>query len=77
MYWRKVGVGHLLFALSFVFIGAISLARHNFVLFQQPVPMGIPWREPLALISAALMLLPGLGLLRSPPRSRPNEAQAQ
>ena len=25
--------------------------------------MGIPWREPLALISAALMLLPGLGLL--------------
>ncbi|MGA7538377.1 MAG: DoxX family membrane protein [Steroidobacteraceae bacterium] len=60
---RRVGVGHLLFALCFVFIGAISLALHDFVLFQQPVPQGIPWREPLALISAALMLLPGLGLL--------------
>jgi uncharacterized membrane protein YphA (DoxX/SURF4 family) len=63
MYLRRIGVGHLLFALCFVFIGAISLALHDFVLFQEPVPQGIPWREPLALISAALMLLPGLGLL--------------
>ncbi|MGH8288847.1 MAG: DoxX family membrane protein [Steroidobacteraceae bacterium] len=65
MYLRRVGVGHLLFALCFVFIGAISLALHEFVLFQQPVPQGLPWREPLALISAALMLLPGTGLLFS------------
>jgi uncharacterized membrane protein YphA (DoxX/SURF4 family) len=63
MYLRTIGVGHLLFALCFLFIGAISLALHEFVLSQQPVPQGIPWREPLALISAALMLLPGLGLL--------------
>jgi uncharacterized membrane protein len=60
---RRIGVGHLLFALCFVLIGAISLALHDFVLFQQPVPPGIPWREPLACVSAALMLLPGLGLL--------------
>lgn len=63
MYWRRVGVGHLLFALCFIFIGAISLARRDFVLFQEPVPQGIAAREALACISAALMLLPGLGLL--------------
>jgi uncharacterized membrane protein len=63
MVLRRVGVGELLLALSFVFIGAISLALHDFVLFQQPVPPGIPWREPLALISAAIMLLAGAGLL--------------
>jgi len=63
MYLRRIGVGHLLFALCFILIGAISLALHDFVLSQQPVPEGIPWREPLACISAALMLLPGLGLL--------------
>jgi uncharacterized membrane protein len=63
VYLRRVGVGHLLFASCFVAIGAISLALHDFVLFQQPVPQGIPWRETLAYISAALMLLPGIGLL--------------
>lgn len=63
MYLRRVGVGHLLFAVCFVAIGAISLALHDFVLFQQPVPRGIPWHETLACISAALMLLPGIGLL--------------
>ena len=63
MYLRRVGVGHLLFAVCFVGIGAISLALQDFVLFQQPVPQGIPWRETLACISAALLLFPGIGLL--------------
>lgn len=63
MYWRRVGVGHLLLASCFVAIGAISLGLHDFVLFQEPVPQGVPWRETLACISAALMLLPGIGLL--------------
>jgi uncharacterized membrane protein YphA (DoxX/SURF4 family) len=56
-------MGHLLFAVCFAAIGAISLGLHDFVLFQQPVPEGIPWRETLAGISAVLMLLPGIGLL--------------
>jgi uncharacterized membrane protein len=56
-------MGHLLFAVCFAAIGAISLGLHDFVLFQQPVPEGIPWRETLACISAVLMLLPGIGLL--------------
>lgn len=63
MYLRRVGVGHLFFALSFAVIGAISLEAKDFLLFQEPVPPGIPWRETLACISAALMLVPGIGLL--------------
>ena len=63
MYLRRVGIGQPLLAVCFVAIGAISLTLHDFVLFQQPVPPGIPWRETLACISAALMLLPGIGLL--------------
>lgn len=66
MYLRRVGVGHLLFALSFAVIGAISLMARDFLLNQQPVPQAIPWREALACVSALLMLLPGLGLLLAP-----------
>jgi uncharacterized membrane protein len=60
---RKVGVGHLLFALGFAVVGAIGLATQEFVLSQQPVPKGIAWREPLACASGALLLLTGVGLL--------------
>lgn len=63
MYLRKVGVGQLFFAVGFAVVGAISLVAHDFLLNQQPVPPGIPWRETLACISAALMLLAGAGLL--------------
>jgi uncharacterized membrane protein len=63
MYLRRIGVGHLLFALSFAVIGAISLGARDFLLYQQPVPQGLPWRQILACISAALMLAPGVGLL--------------
>src|SRR5215469_11110618 len=63
VYLRKIGVGHLFFALGFAVIGAISLAARDFLLYQEPVPQGIPWRETLALISAALLLIPGIGLL--------------
>jgi uncharacterized membrane protein len=60
---RKIGVGHLFFAVGFAAIGAISLQARDFLLNQQPVPSGLPWRETLACISAALMLVPGVGLL--------------
>jgi uncharacterized membrane protein len=63
MYLRRIGVGHLFFALGFAVIGAISFVARDFLLFQQPVPPQIPWRETLACISAALMLVPGLGML--------------
>lgn len=63
MYLRRIGVGHLFFALGFAAIGAISLAARDFLLFQEPVPQNIPWRETLACLSAALMLVPGVGML--------------
>jgi uncharacterized membrane protein len=60
---RVTGLGHLLFALGFAVVGALGIAAHVFVLNQQPVPAGIPWRETLACISGALLLLTSIGLL--------------
>jgi uncharacterized membrane protein len=60
---RNVGVGRLFFAVSFAAIGAISLVTRDFLLSQQPVPQGLPWREMWACISAAVLLLTGAGLL--------------
>jgi uncharacterized membrane protein len=65
-YLRTVGLGRLLFALGFAVVGAIGLGAHDFVLWQQPVPKAIPWREALACVSGALLLLAGLGLLAAP-----------
>ena len=60
---RAVGAGHVLFALGFAVVGAIGLVAHDFVLSQQPVPAGIPWRETLACASGALLLVTAVGLL--------------
>jgi uncharacterized membrane protein len=60
---RMVGVGHLLFALGFLLLGAMCLAAHDFILWQEPVPKEFPWREPLALVNGALLLVTGTGLL--------------
>lgn len=60
---RAVGIGHPLFAVGFAVVGAIGLGAHDFVLSQQPVPKGIPWRETLACLSGALLLATGAGLL--------------
>ena len=56
-------MGQLFFGAGFAAIGAISLVARDFLLHQQPVPQNIPWRETLACISAALLLVPGAGLL--------------
>jgi uncharacterized membrane protein len=60
---RGFGAGRLLFGVGFAVVGAIGLGAHDFVLHQQPVPKGLPWRETLASISGALLLLTGVGLL--------------
>jgi uncharacterized membrane protein len=59
---RTVSLGQLLFALGFVVVGAIGLWAHDFVLPQQPVPTDIPFRDLLACISGAVLLLAGSGL---------------
>lgn len=63
---RSIGVGQLLFALAFIVEGAFALGTRDFLLGQEPIPPGLPWRETLACLSGALMLLTGLGLLVSP-----------
>jgi uncharacterized membrane protein len=60
---RAVGTGQVLFALGFAVVGAIGLGAHDFILSQQPVPAGIPWREALACASGALLLVTAVGLL--------------
>lgn len=70
MYLRKIGIGHLFFALGFAVIGAICLAARDFLLFQEPIPQGIPWRDTLACINAALLLVPGVCLLWPPTAKR-------
>ena len=60
---RRIGIGHLLFGLAFATEGALGLSARDFLLNQQPVAQGVPWREQLACISAAVMLLAGIGML--------------
>jgi uncharacterized membrane protein len=60
---RITGIGHLLFALSVVGLGLLSLGSGDFALNWQPVPKDIPGREALAYLSGAILLLGGLASL--------------
>jgi uncharacterized membrane protein YphA (DoxX/SURF4 family) len=60
---RRIGSGHLLFGLAFAVEGALGLTARDFLLNQQPVAQSVPWREQLACVSAAILLLAGIGML--------------
>lgn len=58
-------------ALGAIGLGAVTLIFHDFLLQWQPVPRNLPLREPLAIVSAVILigggvaaLLPRLGQLR-------------
>ncbi len=53
----------ILFALSIAGLGVLSLLSGDFALNWQPVPAWIPGREALAIISGAVLVVCGLGLL--------------
>ncbi len=59
----KVTTGHLLLAVSFAVLGALSLGSGDFALNWQPVPAWVPGRHALAYLSGAMLLLSGFGLL--------------
>lgn len=52
-----------MFGSAFAVEGALGLFARDFLLNQQPVAQGVPWRGQLACISAAVMLLAGIGML--------------
>jgi uncharacterized membrane protein len=60
---RSASVGQLLFALSLLALGLLSLCSADFALVWQPVPDGIPGRALLACVSGAIMAAAGIGLL--------------
>lgn len=60
---RMTGIGRLLFALTMLVLGVLSLFSADFAFVWQPVPDGMPGRAVLACISGAVLCLSGAGLL--------------
>jgi uncharacterized membrane protein len=63
---RVIGIGQLLFALSVMGLGLLSLGSGDFALNWQPVPPWVPAREILAYASGAILLVGGLAILVRP-----------
>lgn len=60
---RIADIGRVVFALAFAALGLLSLFSRDFASVWQPVPDGIPGRAFLALLSGAVMVIGGAGLL--------------
>lgn len=60
---RIADTGRGVFALAFLALGLLSVFSQDFASVWQPVPDGIPGRAFLALISGAVMVVGGVGLL--------------
>jgi len=60
---RVASTGHALFAAALIWLGAMGLAKGDFVQVWQPVPQWVPGREALAYLCAFISLACGLGLL--------------
>ena len=55
-------LGARLLGFSTILFGVACLLQRDFTIYWQPVPEGLPFRQPLALISAALLILSGAAL---------------
>lgn len=62
----RMGLGQLLFALTFIGLGILGLVSGKFAEVWQEVPKWLPAQVPLAYLCAALMLACGTGLLWRP-----------
>lgn len=64
--FRDMQLGHAFFSLAMSGLGVLGLVYGDFALQWQPVPPGLPWRQELAYLSGAIMLMGGIGLLAKP-----------
>ncbi|GLQ98040.1 hypothetical protein [Dyella mobilis] len=60
---QAMSMGRMVFALTMLALGIMSLCSGDFAFVWQPVPAGIPGRALLAYASGAIMCAGGLGLL--------------
>lgn len=60
---RIVSAGHVCLAAMMIWLGALGLAKGDFVQVWQPVPKWVPAREVLASLCAVISLATGIGLL--------------
>jgi uncharacterized membrane protein len=60
---RDISLGQIVFGLTLVALGSLSLFSGDFAFVWQPVPAGIPGRALLACLSGAVMCVAGAGLL--------------
>jgi uncharacterized membrane protein len=59
---RIVGVGHALFASTMIALGILGLVKGDFAAIWEPMIKGVPARETLAYLCAAVSLTCGVGL---------------
>jgi len=60
---RIASAGHAAFAAVMVVLGVVGLVKGDFMPVWQPVPKGVPAREALVVLCAAVSLASGVGLL--------------
>jgi len=60
---RVTGLGQVLFALSFVGLGALGIAFHDFAFVWQLVPKGVAWHDTLTTVTGAILFAGGIALL--------------
>lgn len=64
----ELDLGHRILAVSTIAFGVACFLQRDFTSFWNPAPAWLPARQVLAYVSAALLVLSGLGLLAPPTR---------
>ena len=60
---RITSIGHAIFAVTMIVLGAVGLLHPDFVPLWNPVPVNVPARVLLVYLSALISVASGIGLL--------------